>query len=291
MAIIMEALYKNDNQNQIIDIRDISAGEYSDKYKGNLFCTTHLCTAQLSFVFKENNSSHFRTWRESRHNEDCLYYFEKIKERVGNRQNGYVEGTVSGDQIKRSLLEAFENEILSEAERNQKRENERENRARRKRNKMVRGANEHPVQRIVTDPSKINENVTTTGTRLYKRDADALKDTDLGHTRTVTGRLISIEYSNTNAVVHVEKNNKKVVIKFEEAFFSINTQYQGLFHNIEKYMEENTNIIFSATGEVRENKINECYELVVFDGVGFLIHGRSLQALASEYARKDNENQ
>lgn len=290
MARITEALYKNKKQSQILNISDITPGEYTDEYKGNLFCTTHLCSAQLSFVYIQNNKSHFRTWRESKHIEQCIHFFEKTNERSGNRRNGLIEGIVSREQIKRSLMEAFENENMSEAERNLKREKDKEVRARRKRDRIVKSTNEQPAQRIVTDPSRINENMNRTGTRLYKRDADALKDTDVGQTRTVTGILKSIEHTKSNAVIQVEKNNKIVTIKFEEAFFAINTQYQGLFHHIQRYMKENNNIIFSATGEVRENKKNGQYELVVFDGVGFLIHGRSIESLASEYALRDNKN-
>lgn len=289
MAIITEALYKKKDQQQIINIGEITAGDYRDIYKSNLFCTTNGCNAQLSYVYKQNNSSYFRTWRESPHIEQCIYYFEKTNVRTGNRQNGYQDGIVSREQILRSLKEAFEFENMSVAKRNEKREKEREARIRRNRNRIRSGSNEQPAQRIVSDPSKITEDARA-GTRLYKRDADALKDTDLGQTRTVTGILKRIEYSELNAVIQIEKNKKTVTIKFEEAFFAINTHYQGMFHHIERFVNEYDDIVFSATGEVRAKTVSGEYELIVFDGIGFLIHGRSLESLASEYAIRDNEN-
>ncbi|WP_226674930.1 hypothetical protein [Mesobacillus jeotgali] len=289
MSSITEAYYKNNDQIQIINISDVTAGDYTDKYKGKLYCTTNSCTAQLSYVYREGNRSYFRTWRESPHTEQCIYYFEKLKDRSGNRHKGYQDGIVSQEQIRRSLREAFENENMSITERNDRREKQREARIRRNRERIRRGSTEQPAHRIVSDPSRITDDTTRTGVRLYKRDADALKEVDLGQTRTVTGILKSIEYGESNAVMRIEKNRKNVTIKFEEVFFSTNLQYRGMFHHIKRFMEEYDEIIFSATGEVRTNKSGE-YELIVFDGIGFLIHGRSLASLASEYAIRDNVN-
>jgi hypothetical protein len=288
MARITEALLKD--QNRFLSINDITPGEYSDQFKGSLFCTTTHCPAQLSYVYRENNRSHFRTWRESKHLEQCIHYFEKVNERASNRRNGIIEGTVTSAQIKRSLQEAFENEMMSDRERDLKRQKDRENRARRQRERVVKRETQSPDIRGVTDPNRINDDTNSIGTRLYKKDADALKEKDIGETRTVTGKLKNITYSESSAVIKIEKNNKIVLVKFEEVFFAINPQYSGLFHHIERFLSENKNTILNATGEVRINKRNKQYELAIFDGVGFLIQGRTIQSLASEYAMRDIEN-
>ncbi|UZJ78763.1 hypothetical protein [Fictibacillus sp. KU28468] len=290
MARIIEAIYKDENRDQLISISDITSGDYSEKFKGKLFCTTPNCSAQLSFVALPGNRSHFRTWRESPHTEQCLYYFVKTRERATNGRNGYEDGTVSQEQITRSLREAFELENMSDIERNKKQEKERNARKPKNRAKTTKGGNDSPAQRIVSDPNKINENMKNTGTRLYKRDVDALKDTDIGQTRTVTGKAKDIEFKDSYAAVIVEKNGVTVPVKFEEAFFSLNPQYQGLFHNIERFMKENDEVILNATGEVRKNKKSEEFEVIVFNGLGFLIHNRTLQTLAAEFAIRDSRN-
>ncbi|MDQ0205228.1 hypothetical protein [Alkalicoccobacillus murimartini] len=165
MARITEALLKD--QNRFISINDITPGEYSDQFKGNLFCTTPSCPAQVSYVYKENNRSHFRTWPDSKHLEQCMFFFEKVNERASNRRNGTIEGTVTSTQIKRSLQEAFDNEIMSDMERDLRRQKDRENRARRQRERVVRAETQSPEVRGVTDPNRINDDTNNVGTRLY----------------------------------------------------------------------------------------------------------------------------
>ncbi|KLA23260.1 hypothetical protein B4080_1995 [Bacillus cereus] len=61
-----------------------------------------------------------------------------------------------------------------------------------------------------------------------------------------------------------------------------------MFHYIERYLYEHRNLIFSATGQVRFSETNNRYEIVVFNSVGFLIHGKTLDAIAVEYVLRDN---
>ncbi len=289
MVSIYEAYYIENGKQELININNITVADYVDRYKGNLYCTMPNCSAKLSYVSRENHSDHFRTWRESPHVETCLYFFEKIKTREGRRIAGETTGIVSDERIKRSLLEAFALEMMSEEQRKLMREKEREKRKRRARNK-IRGSEEAtPAQRIISNPKDIDENTQSGGFRLYKKGADALSEKDIGETRTVTGKLkrIKIEGSK-NVLIEIEKNTKKVEIMFEEAFFAANNRYTGMFHFIERYLNDYGELLFSATGEVRKNKKNERYEVVVFNSVGFLIHGKNLESIATEYAMEDN---
>ncbi|PAD25237.1 hypothetical protein CHH62_13190 [Niallia circulans] len=291
MVSIYEAYYRDNDKQELVDINNITVDDYNNKYKGHLFCTTTNCTAKLSYVTRDNNANHFRTWRESPHIESCIYFFEKTKSREGRRTEGEVTGTASDERIKRSLREAFALEMLSEAERNKRLERDREKRRIRRERERIRGARDiSPVHRIVTNPDEINETTLSDGFRLFKKNADALQERDIGQTRTVTGILKNVVINNsTNCTVDIEKNNIKVSIKFEEAFFAANNRFIGMFHYIERYFNENNGLLFSATGEVRYNQKSNQYEIVVFNSIGFLVHGKSLESIAAEYSIMDNE--
>ncbi len=291
MVSIYEALYKEEISQELIDIKNLNPVNYNEKYKGKLYCTTKHCPAKLSYISRNNGSDHFRTWRESPHIESCLYYFEKNKTRGGRRTEGFITGTASDERIRRSLREAFALEIMSDEERKNRLERDRERRRTKREREKIRGAKDFmPEQRIVSNPEEIDETTAIDSFRLFKKNADSLKDTDIGQTRTVTGRLKKVGINNLmNVVVQIEKHRIKVDIKFEEAFFAVNNRYKGLFSYLDRYYKDNDEIIFSATGEVRHSEITERYEIVVYTSVGFLIHGRSLESISAEYAIRDNE--
>jgi len=291
LVSIYEALYKEEDRQELININNLNPVTYNEKYKGNLYCTITNCTAKLSFVSRNGISNHFRTWRESPHIETCLYYFEKTKSREGRRTEGRVTGYASDERIKKSLREAFVLEMMSEEQRRKRLERDRERRRKREREK-IRGTKDiTPEHRIASNPEEIDETTVTDSFRLFKKSADMLKETDLDHTRTVTGKLKKVEINNPeNVVIQVEKNNVDVDIKFEEVFFAVNNHYKGLFRFLDRFFRENINLIFSATGEVRYSKITERYEIMVYTSVGFLVHGKTLESIAAEYTIRDNEN-
>ncbi|MEB9368437.1 hypothetical protein [Bacillus cereus] len=293
MAGIYEAIYKGEDGEELIDIDSVTPTNYLEKYRENLYCTTTNCSAQLAYVHKDNDSNHFRTWRDSKHIETCLFYFKKIATRERNRTDGQVNGIASDEKIKQSLKDAFLLEMMSEEQKKKQRERERARRQRkRERDRTPGGIEKKPAQKIVSNPDEINGTLESNGTRLYKRSADALKEKDLGNTRTVTGQLKKVWINSIeNVVVEVEKNKVQVDIKFEEAFFAANQNYKGMFHYLERYLNEYQNLSFSATGEVRFSKTNNRYEIVVFNGIGFLIHGKTLSAIAVEYSLKDNDGE
>ncbi|GGE76093.1 hypothetical protein [Priestia taiwanensis] len=293
MISIYEANYKKKEKQELIYIDSVNPANYIDKYRGNLYCATANCSAKLAYVHKENDSDHFRTWRGSPHIETCLFYFEKVATREGKRTEGQVTGIVSDERIKNSLREAFLLEMMSKEQKKRQRERDKERRKRKREREKIRGGTKkEAAQRIVSNPDEINENLISGGMRLYKKSADALKEKDLGETRTVTGQLKRVLINSSKSIViEVEKNNVQVNIKFEEAFFAANKSYVGMFHHIERYLNEHRNLVFSATGEVRFSKISNRYEIVVFNSVGFLIHNKTLNRIVVEHSLIDENKE
>lgn len=268
----------------MLDLKNITPKGYTEKYRRKLFCSTEGCNAKLSFVAKSGNRSYLRTWRYNLHSNQCPHFFDKEEGDMGSRRPHVQIGVVYGDQMDRSQKEAFELEVLSEEERVKRLEDK--SRQRNNRNKRLRrsSTSEQLTIHMMLDPSKLTEDSPKIKVRLYRRDVDALKKNDLGQTRTLIGRIQSVDYSERNAIVRIFKNNTYMNVKFEKDFFASAPTYINLFPYIQRFSEENDSVIFCATGEVRKNIDNDEFELIVFNKKGLLIHGMTLPSLEASYA-------
>ena len=161
---------------------------------------------------------------------------------------------------------------------------------RRKREKGIRRnsgsiKSEQLSMELVTNPEEsIALSEEGKGGRLLTRNIDALKDRDVGKTRTVIGSFLELEHSEKTTIIRVVKNDVHLDIKFEEAFFAEAPEYKGLFHLIERFAKENEPTIILATGEVRRNQDRNEFGVSVFDKVGLSVHGKRLVDLARDYS-------
>lgn len=279
---IIDAIYFRNNEKKLLNVREITSKKYVKEYGKRLFCATNGCHARLCFVAKSGNKNYLRTWRNSIHSPHCIYSFDKVDGRRGNRKLGTLIGIVSGDQIRKSLLEAYDMENMNE--------DEKWKLAEEKRQKAVKGqrlrvneTSEQMTLAIVSDPSILTSEAYKNKGRLYKRDVDTLRATDDGQTRTVTGRIHSLKYLNEVPVIRVFKNNVFMNVRFEEAFFSNAEQYYDMFKFVDRLLKDVESAILNVTGEVRRIQENNEFELLVFDREGLLIEGMSLPSLVSYY--------
>ncbi|WP_342599815.1 hypothetical protein MHB48_01410 [Psychrobacillus sp. FSL H8-0483] len=283
MVKIFDSIYVNNGQKIVLDLKNITPKGYTEKYRRKLFCSTEGCNAKLSFVAKSGNRSYLRTWRYNLHSKHCPHFLDKEEGEMGSRRTNVQIGVVYGDQMNRSQKEAFELEVLSEEERVKRLENKSRHKNKRK---LTRGrrTSEQLTIHMILDPSKLTEDFPKLKARLYKRDVDTLKKSDLGQARMLIGRIQSVEYSARNVIVRIFKNDTYMNVKFEEAFFASAPTYINMFPYIQRFSEENDSVIFCATGEVRKNMENDEFELIVFNKEGLLIHGMTLPSLVASYA-------
>ncbi|MEK4484265.1 hypothetical protein MHH81_01505 [Psychrobacillus sp. FSL H8-0484] len=283
MVKIFDSIYLNNGQKIVLDLKNITPKGYTEKYRRKLFCSTEGCNAKLSFVAKSGNRSYLRTWRYNLHSKHCPHFLDKEEGETVSRRTNVQIGVVYGDQMNRSQKEAFELEVLSEEERVKRLENK--SRQRNNRNKRLRrrSTSEQLTIHMILDPSKLTEDSPKIKARLYKRNVDTLKKSDLGQARTLIGRIQSVESSERNVIVRIFKNDTYMNVKFEKAFFASAPTYINLFPYIQRFSEENDSVIFCATGEVRNSMENDEFELIVFNKEGLLIHGMTLPSIVSSY--------
>lgn len=273
--------FKN-NKKILLSVREITSKKYVKEYKKRLFCATNGCHARLCFVAKSGNKNYLRTWRNSIHSPHCLYSFNKVDGGRGNRKVGTLIGIVSGDQIRKSLIEAYDMENMSEDEKWKLAEEKRQKAVKGQRPK-VNETSEQMTLAIVSDPSRLTPEAYKNKGRLYKRDVDTLRETDDGQTRTVTGRIYSLNYMDGIPIIRVFKNDIFMNVRFEEAFFANAEQYYDMFKFVDRLLKDVESAILNATGEVRRVKENNEFELLVFDREDLLIEGMPLPSLVSYY--------
>lgn len=288
MAKIYTAIYRNNNKEEIIDLLSINSKNYYEKFRNKLFCSEPNCSAKISYVAMAGNArrNYLRKWKNSHHSENCLHYTDEVKSNPRKRSSGTTTVIVSEEQISKSLKEAFLLELMTEEEREKKRDEDR-----RKRDKRIRriGDNQKTEQLSLIELTTNPEESATAfsaikGGRLLKRNIDALKDKDIGRTRTVIGSFLELIHTQEKTIIRVGKNGSYLDMKFEEAFFAGAPEFRDMFPLIQRFAKETEQTIIIATGEVKRSEVENEFSISVFDKAGLSIHGKRLADLAREYS-------
>lgn len=80
----------------------LSAEEYREKYRHHLFCGEEGCEAQIELAHR-NGQPYFRTWRKSKHAENCRFAFENDPTKVSAQAAESVLVRVSPGHKRKSL--------------------------------------------------------------------------------------------------------------------------------------------------------------------------------------------
>ncbi|MGG1291743.1 hypothetical protein ABE218_10350 [Bacillus smithii] len=286
MAIsITTALYKKNDEVREVSTFEIDGKANREEYKGNLYCTTPGCNARLVYVYRTGKPSYFRTWKKDDHLESCIYSFERIEGRIGINTQYSINVEISAERKRNALQSAYKQFKMPEERRVNKKTPSRKSR-------KTKGRTGNIAIKPVIQKGATEEEVKTEGRRgpnLLRRNADALSDSDVGKARLIIGFIKRINYDTTRAVITIENNNHTVDVKFEEAFFANSPRHIGFFHFIERYITENTSVIFTAVGEVRKTSNGNKYEFVVYDGEDFRIENMTLLSIAAYYSHNKLE--
>ncbi|WP_416144156.1 hypothetical protein [Planococcus koreensis] len=208
MATIYTAIYRIGSETKEIELLSINPENYFRKYKNKLFCSEQNCHAKLCYVAMPGNKrrSYLRTWRNSSHVESCLHFTEVIKNGPRKRSTESITAIASEDQISNSLKQAFQLESMSEKELEKRREEDRRKRANRIRRNSGKKTEQLSIIELVTNPEELAiASKELKGGKLLKRNVDALKDVDLGKTRTVIGNFLELKHTQERTIIRVEK--------------------------------------------------------------------------------------
>lgn len=287
MATIYTAIYRSADKEVIIELLAINSENYYKKYRNNLFCSEPHCFAKLSYVAMPGNikRSYLRKWKNSPHDANCIHFTEAVKSETRKKRFEVINVIVSEEQINKSQKHAFSLELMSEEEREKRRDEDRRKRENRiRRNSVSKKTEQLSLIELISNPEETAAASEDSKGRLLKRNIDALKDKDIGKTRTVIGSFLEIQQTDKRTIIRVQKNSVYLDIKFEEAFFAEAPEYGEMFHLIQRFSKENGQSIIIVTGEVRRNEVKNEFSVSVFDKSGLSVHGKRLVDLAREYS-------
>lgn len=276
MAKIHDALYRAADAEFTISLRNITPKEYWEKYRGKLYCSTSDCSAMITYVMRTGNKSHFRTWRGTKHIENCDYYSEKLVERIGTRTTSVDFIFLDDDQMSRSMKEAYLQEVMTEEEKDLMKKKVAISH---KRTTTLEKDDQISFE-LTTDPVYKNNNLSEKKARLYKRNVDAITNRDVGWTRTIIGEYVGADFSTGRPIVRIKKNEVYANILFEEAFFSENLAARERLSTIRRYADLYDSPIIVVVGEIRQNSVTNEFEIALFEYKAFRMDGRSLDAIA-----------
>lgn len=274
------ALYKDGQEEKIINAYDITRREYQETYKGKLFCTTEECNAILEYNDKQKGgiSKYFSTKPNSQHKEGCINEVIHHGTRPSSRTGGTIGINVNENQRKRILDEAYKI-VLEELNPSQTD------------SKPIKKKKKKPTTTIDEDISRTS---TTGGVPIidgsgedrdgvrapyvYKRDVSELRDDDLGTTKEVHGLVGEIRINENEAYIDlIGRKGEKVSlyigntfkVNFAEAFR--NLHWFGKY--LEKASAKNHKVICNSIGQVGKADGKMAvqiydYKDIRFDGLG-----------------------
>ncbi|MBT2614433.1 MULTISPECIES: hypothetical protein [unclassified Bacillus (in: firmicutes)] len=285
MASVDEVIYRSGTNEVKVNVESMSAKDYEEKYRENLYCAFTGCEAKMSYVYDSKlNRGYFRNWRHEQHSADCDYFTANVKSKSGSYKEGEVFGILSKKQKYASLDRAFDLLLMTEEEKKKKRD---ERRKKPKKEKTIE-TSPKPDTKIVLDLSdestlaKVDDEVKP---RLgSSKTADRLNDTDLRKTKTVYGFLESVSLENGKFAITIIHQNVIVDVIFEEVFTANSPGASGYFHHIKKYFEEYEKVPFAVLGEIRKNRTTGRFEVRVYDSESLKIDRMTLLSLAAFYS-------
>lgn len=279
---ILSALYIVEGElPKEITPQQIQVHLYEFQYKGNLHCSTADCQAKIVYVHKAGLGSYFRTWKYDDHIEKCPHRFHREMGRVGNSAEQILYVEVSSGKKSKALDEAF---VLARQSEDEK-ELIRISKGQKKSPTTNQSENSVTTQLVLFDgldeAEVIKEGIRAP--RIYKRDAKALKDTDIGEVRLVYGAITDVEYGASEAVICLDGGNKLIHVRYAEAFFASNPAYDGLFIHAHRFCSSRRGPIFTGIGELKD-RFDGGYDLFIYNGEDFKIENASLLTLAAYYS-------
>ncbi|WP_342416862.1 hypothetical protein NST83_05385 [Paenibacillus sp. FSL R10-2782] len=251
---IYEAIYRNEENEELVLINTFESHPEFEVARNNLFCVFENCPAKLEYVPKGKRKEHFKTWPKHNHIQDCLDYFEREKVAQGNKNSATATMALTDKHI---------SNILNEIKRKRKqKENEGQLHQGNKKTKKKRTN----VDTSLPATSNININPTTgpdavlqEGEGGYKappvrrRNLTLLNNDDIGFTRSLEDATIEqIEIDDERVVFKVSNGQRHCNIYFEEFFFTNSpVNFLELLKQLKEIVDKsNLKFYFSCVGEV-----------------------------------------
>lgn len=262
MSSIYEAIYKSDENEEMVTVFNIEQHENFTYVKNNLYCTYDGCTAKLSYVPKGKVRAHFKTWPKEDHSQDCVDYFERVA--TANKQKSVATSTMElSEKHIKSVLDNLKKKRREEVEGKRRVKSGNKNKAR---PKVDPGSGENTTLNIVpttgpdADLASGEDNVREPSVR--NRSLINLTIDDLGWTRSIEGYIQNVEVGDKRVVLQLQDGNHFFGVYFEEYFFdNAPVNFSRYFQDLKNMVNEDKGYLFSGVGLI-DQRIDQLCMLV-----------------------------
>ncbi|WP_145150800.1 hypothetical protein [Paenibacillus xylanexedens] len=269
---IYEAIYKTEENEEMVTVFNIEQHKDYTDVKNNLYCTYPGCEARLSYVPKGKVRAHFKTWQKEDHIQDCIDYFER--EATANKQKSMATSTMElSDKHVKSVLDNLRKKRKEEATGTEKPTSGNKKKKPRRTVDPDSGANTSvnivPTTGPNADLASGEDNVREPSVR--NRSLINLTVDDLNWTRSIEGYIQNVEVGEKRAVLQLQDGNHFFGVYFEEYFFdNAPVNFARYFQDLKDLVSEHKGYLFSGVGLIEQR--NEQFCMLVNRGNDFRIN-------------------
>ncbi|QHW31469.1 hypothetical protein GZH47_11865 [Paenibacillus rhizovicinus] len=267
---IYEAIYRQNNEEELVTVNNIEQHANFLDVKNNLHCTYQGCTARLSYVPKGKVRAHFKTWPKEDHLQDCLDYFERVA--TANKQKSVATSTME-------LSDKHVKNVLDNLKKKRREQESGTDKPKTSNNKKPRptvdpNSGEGSALNIVpttgpnADLASGENNVKEPSVR--NRSLINLTDEDVGWTRSLEGYIQNIEVDDRRVILELRDGDYNFLVYFEEFFFdNAPVNFRGYFEDLKILVQNHKDFLFSGVGLIVRRK--EQYGMLVNRGNDFYV--------------------
>jgi hypothetical protein len=256
---IYEAIYKSDENEEMVTVFNIEQHEDYTNVKNNLYCTYHGCTARLSYVPKGKARAYFKTWPKEDHTQDCVDYFERVA--TANKQKSVATSTMElSEKHVKSVLDNLRKKRKEEVAGAKK---PKSGNKKKPRPTVDPGSGENTTLNIVpttgpnADLASGENNVREPSVR--NRSLINLTIDDLNWTRSIEGYIQNVELDEKRAVLRLQDGNNSFGVYFEEYFFdNAAVNFGRYFQDLKNLVSEHQGYLFSGVGLIEQRNDQFC---------------------------------
>lgn len=249
--------------------------EYQEKYRNNLYCNEEGCSAKIELAHRQH-IPYFRTWQNSKHSPDCIYYFQNNPQNNPKETGETILVAISEDHKKAALRYSSQKmkEDLGVVTKNARTH---------KTTDKNRGTSE--TQRMVPSVDPDAEAIVSAGKEppIKNRSCDDDLTKDIGKPINIRGKVIGAiinQESQSIRFLFDTKSDVTVAILFYNSFREDQQAYEWV-KEIGIYLNKGNTIAASCLGNCQQGR--DGFDIQVYDKTSIVLDYKNLSAFMRDF--------
>lgn len=282
-----------ERDSEVITVEELSKRSDLEKIKRNLYCENIDCLCPLTY-FTRLSKPFLKTWNKHDHIDECMYHFERDEAKKRKLYSEMIMGTLSDEDIRKSLKRISKEAIRTRDEGNSGR-NAQSNITKKKSKKI--SANTNAVASVgvtvVSSGEVIEKNDHIAKPRVRQRRGNEFSEIDINTTRRFSGTIIAVDYDSKTPIIQAKSNGIVIDVILIEAFFAgmNDIAIENIYETL-KLLDtiKNSNLLITVQGEVHKDNRSVNYQLYIYNPVALFINTFEIVRFKAVYAARQIQN-